>query len=251
MQRILFLVFFSFLLFNCQQKKSNINFVLNKEIEIIIKNLNKDVKIETKSIKDKIISIEIEILKPYDLTNVSMQKSLSEYLLFRINLFENIDKVEFFYFLDKERGVNRTKFLFKKEKIINIRDKFKKEHVYLNMLEICLKRMKQLDPFLLEVLQEFVNKKYLDDTLDNDFFEILYSFSKKEGNKLNKKKSIITMGKSSFTIYNMYSLSQKTEDKKYTKMGKLLNKIWNINYGNTIENSVVFDKKTNSIFLKK
>src|SRR5690606_38326516 len=92
-------------------------------------------------------------------------------------------------------------------------------------------------------------KKYPTETLNNNFVELLILFSNKTGNKkLDSSQGKVILGKSSFTFYNLIDLCKTVKKEEYQSLLSVLNDLWEINYGKSLNESIIANKSKGTIY---
>lgn len=247
--RVTILIITFIMFFSCEKEKKYYNVELLKNLNSIELFSNKNILFEVlDGNKNKKIIVNIKIREPFVYSNKTLQDLMCLYVIKNVEILNEYEGiVDFNFFIETEENKYTKSFTLEDRK--SIVKKISKNESLIKMIEYSLSKMKEVDPYLINILQEVVYKKYPTETLNNHFVELLISFSNKTGNKkLDTSEDKVILGKSSFTFYNLIDLCKTVEKEEYQSLLSVLNDLWEINYGKSVKESIIVNESKGTIY---
>ena len=247
--RVTILIISFIIFFSCEKEKKYYNVELLKSLNSIELFSNKNILFKVlDDKKNRKVIVNIKIREPFVYSNKTLQDLMCLYLIYNVEILNEYDGVvDFNFFIETEENKYTKSFTVDDRRYIV--KKISKNESLIKMIDYSLSKMKEVDPYLINILQEVVYKKYPTETLNNNFVELLILFSNKTGNKkLDSSQGKVILGKSSFTFYNLIDLCKTVKKEEYQSLLSVLNDLWEINYGKSVNESIIVNKSKGTIY---
>src|SRR5690606_29214213 len=162
--RVTILIISFIIFFSCEKEKKYYNVELLKSLNSIELFSNKNILFKVlDDKKNRKVIVNIKIREPFVYSNKTLQDLMCLYLIYNVEILNEYDGVvDFNFFIETEENKYTKSFTVDDRRYIV--KKISKNESLIKMIDYSLSKMKEVDPYLINILQEVVYKKYPTET---------------------------------------------------------------------------------------